>query len=70
MHHVVLNIVCFQTFSVKHKKNDLHKKYMLFGGPAENLSSPTISQIEHFTPLLFHLQSLGAERLRQRFFNF
>ena len=46
MYHAVLNIVCLQTFSVKRKKNDLHRKYMLFGGPAENLSSPKISQIE------------------------
>ena len=46
MYREVLNIVCFQTFSVKHKENYLHRKYRLFGGPAENLSSPTISQIE------------------------
>ena len=46
IYHAVLNIVCFETFSVKRKKNDLHRKYRLFGGRAENLSSPTISQIE------------------------
>ena len=46
MYHAVLNIVCFETFSVKCKENDLHRKYRLFGGPAENLSSPTISQAE------------------------
>ena len=45
-YHAVLNIVCFQTFSVKRKENDLHRKYRILGGPAENLSSPTISQIE------------------------
>ena len=46
MYYEVSHIVCFLTFSVKHKENDLHRKYWLFGGPAENLSSPTISQIE------------------------
>ena len=45
MYHEVLNIVCFGTFSVKRKGNDLHRKYRLFGGPAENQSS-TISKIE------------------------
>ena len=28
------------------KENDLHRKYMFLGGPAENASYPTISQIE------------------------
>ena len=46
MYHEVLNIVCLGIFSVNHKENDLHKKNMLFQSPAENLSSPTISQIE------------------------
>ena len=46
MYHEVLNIVLFQTFSVKRKENDLHIKYTFLGGPAENASSPTISQIE------------------------
>ena len=46
MYHEVLNIVCFETFSIKHKEKDLYKKYWLFAGPAENLSSPTISQME------------------------
>ena len=46
MYHEVLNIVCFETFSVQRKENDLHRKYRFLGGPAENLSSPTISQIE------------------------
>ena len=45
MYHAVLNIVCFQTFSEKHKENVFHRKYRLFEGPGENLSSPTISQI-------------------------
>ena len=36
----------FLDFFWKYKENYLHKKYRLFGGPAENLSSPTISQIE------------------------
>ena len=46
MYHAVLKIVYFHTFSVKRKENDLHRKYRLFGGYAENLSSPTISEIE------------------------
>ena len=46
MYREVSHIVCFETFSVKRKENDLHRKYGIFGGPAENQSSPTISQIE------------------------
>ena len=38
--------VCFQAFSVKRKENDLDRKYMLLGGPAENAYSNTISQIQ------------------------
>ena len=45
MYHEVPHIVCFETFYVKRKENDLHRKYRPFWGPAENLSS-TISQIE------------------------
>ena len=45
MYHVVLNIVCFETFSDKIKENELHRKYTLFGGPAGNLSPLTSSQI-------------------------
>ena len=45
MYHEVLNTVCFLTFSVKRKENDLHRKYTFLWGPAENASS-TISQIE------------------------
>ena len=46
IYHEVSHIVCFETFSVKRKENYLHRKYRHFLGPAENLSSPTISQIE------------------------
>ena len=46
MYNEVLNIVCFHTFPVKRKENYFRRKFRLFGGPAENLSSPTISQIE------------------------
>ena len=42
MYREVLNIVCFETFSVKPKENDLHIKYTFLVGPAENASSPTI----------------------------
>ena len=35
---------CFETFSDKRKENELHRKYTILGGPAENLS-PTISQL-------------------------
>ena len=45
MYHEVSHIVCFETFSVNGKENDLHRKYMVLVGPAENLSSPTNSQI-------------------------
>ena len=44
MYHEVPHLVCFETFYVKCKENDLHRKYRLFGGLAENQSS-TISQI-------------------------
>ena len=46
MYNVVLNIVCFETFSKKRKEIELHKKYTLFGGAAGNLSPPTILQIK------------------------
>ena len=52
MYHAFLNIVYFNTFSVKRKENDLHRKYSLLGGPAENLSSPRISEKEQ--NLLFY----------------
>ena len=45
VYYEVLNIVCFLTFFVKCKENDLHRKYTVLGGHAENASS-TISQIE------------------------
>ena len=48
MYHVVLNIVCFETFSQKRKENKLHRKCRLFGGPAGNLFPPTILQIKQF----------------------
>ena len=37
--------VSFKTFSEKRKENELHRKYTLLGGPAENPSPPTISEI-------------------------
>ena len=46
MYHAVLNIVCFETFSDKLNEKELHRKYTLFGGPAGNLSPPTILQIK------------------------
>ena len=46
MYNAVLNIVCFETFSEKHKENKLRRKFTLFGGPAGNLSPPTILQIK------------------------
>ena len=49
MYHGILNIVYFETFSKKHKENELHRKYTRFGGPdhpAGNLSPPTILQIK------------------------
>ena len=44
MYNAVLEIVCFETFSEKRKENELHRKYTLFGGPAGNLSTPSILQ--------------------------
>ena len=58
MYYEILNIVCFLTFSVKCKENDLHRKYRLFGGLAENLPSPTISQIEQNCWLYFIYKAL------------
>ena len=46
MYHAVLNIVCFETYSEKCKENELYRKYALFGGPAGNISPPTILQIK------------------------
>ena len=46
MYHAVLNIVCLETFSENRKENELHRKYTLLGGPAGNLSPPTILQIK------------------------
>ena len=46
MYHAVLNIICFETFSEQRKVNELHRKYTLLGGPAGNLSPPTILQIK------------------------
>ena len=40
--------VCFYASSVKRKENDMDGKYRILGGPAENASSPTFSQIEQF----------------------
>ena len=45
MYNVVLNIVCFESFSEKFKENELNRKSTLFVGPAGNLSPSTISQI-------------------------
>ena len=38
--------VYLQASLVKHKENDLNRKYGLLGDPAENASLSTISQIE------------------------
>ena len=48
----------FEDFFCKRKENDLHKKYRLFGGLAENLSSPTISQIEQILWFYFIYKAL------------
>ena len=53
MYHAVLNIVCFETFSEKRKENELHKKSMLLGCPAGNLSPPTILQIKQIRSFYF-----------------
>ena len=58
MYHAVLNILWFETFSEKHKENELHRKYTLLGGSVGNLSPPTILQIKQIKTnlmILFHL---------------
>ena len=52
MYHAVLNIVCFETFSAKCKENELHRKYLLFGGPAGQSGKvilPTDIDISHMS---------------------
>ena len=39
MYHAVLNIVCFNTFSEKHKENELHRKYTFWGSCRKPISS-------------------------------
>ena len=58
MYRELPHIVCFETFSVKHEENYLHRKYRLFAGPAENLSSLKISQIEQNRRLYFISKAL------------
>ena len=50
------------------KNNDLHRKYRLFGIPAEILSS-TMSQTGQIDDYI-SFTNLGAERHRQHFFIF
>ena len=69
MYHEVSHIVCFYTFSVKHKENDLHRKYTFLGGPAENASSPTISQIEQNVSFYFIYKD-KAQTVKFSFFKF
>ena len=58
MYHEVLNIVCFEAFSVKRKENDLHRKYSHFGCPAENQSCRKISKIEQNLSFYFIYKAL------------
>ena len=67
--HELTSNVCFQPISVKCKENYLDRKYRLLGGPAENASLSTISQIMKLT-ILFHLQILGAGHHIPSFLNF
>ena len=67
MYHAVLNVVCFKTFSEKHKENELHRKYMLFGSPAET-SHPTIlpiKQISWFYLIYYEIKS-GRECINKK----
>ena len=60
--HVFPSKVCFNTFSEKRKENELHGRYMLLGGPAENRgSSYNFTNITKLM-ILFHLQWLGRSR--------
>ena len=69
MYHEVLHIVCFATFSVKCKENDLHRKYRLLRGPAKNVSS-IISQIEQNLWLYFIYKALDQSVTGGIFRNF
>ena len=70
MYHVVLNIVCFETFSEKRKENELHRKYTLFGGSCRKpISSHNFIDKTNLM-ILFHLPWLGAQHHRPVFSNF
>ena len=69
MYHAVLNIVYFETFSEKHKENELHKKYTLFRGPAGSISPPTILQIKQIWWFHFIYHDY-AHSFTYRFFKF
>ena len=56
MYHAVLNIVSF-------KKNELHRKYTLFGGPAGKPISSHYFTDKTNLMILFHLPWLGAQLL-------
>ena len=69
MYQEVLNIVCFQTFSVKRKENDLHKNIRFQGACEKCIFSYNFTDRTKFM-FLFHLQRLGAQRRDSRFFQF
>ena len=70
MYHKVLHIVCFQTFSVKRKENDLHRKYFLGRGPCEKCIFSFNFTDRTKLMILFHLQRLGADHKVFHFLNF
>ena len=53
MYHVVLNIVCFETFSEKHKENEIHRKYTPFGVLQETIFSHNFTDKTNL--ILYHL---------------
>ena len=65
-----LHIVCFKTFSVKRQWNNLHRKYMFFGGPCGKcIFSYNFTDRTKFM-ILLHLQRLGTECKVSQFLNF
>ena len=67
MYHVNMHTVCFQTFSVKRKENDLHRKYTFLEGPAENASTSTISQIKKIYDFISFTNTRSIAQISQFF---
>ena len=69
MHHEVSHRVCFLTFSVKRKENDLQRKYTFWGALGKCIFSYNFTDGTKFM-ILFHVQRVGTERIVSRFLTF